>query len=201
MRSSVIAVVAASLVVLVARAEGAPSADASMHMKLEKTWLGVDVARVNVRFDPATASRMRELASGHEYSASVAEPIARVALDADAVDVDVEFLRDVSLGDFLEAAHDNLRHARDAGYISDAQFATAWQAVQTKFAPLAKHGFHDGDRLMYRAREGSLQTIVKSGDRVLLDTTTRDPGGRRAMIASYFAPKSDFRKGLIKSLF
>ena len=110
-------------------------------------------------------------------------------------------MRNASLGEFLDAARDNLARARNAGYISSDVFATSWRGVQTDFARLAGRGFKDGDRLIYRARADSLQTTVRSGDRVLLDVTSRDPGARLSMIASYFAPRSDFRKGLIKSLF
>ena len=56
------------------------------------------------------------------------------------------------------------------------------------------------DRLVYHARPDSLETTVTSGNQVLLEVTSPDPGARRAMLASYFAPKSDFRKGLIKSV-
>lgn len=188
----------------VAHGETAPAANdryGHMHMKLEKTWFGIDVVRVDLWFDDATRDRLRELASGQRYSEPLAERIARTALEAQDVRVEVVFLRDASIGEFLDAARENLVHARNAGYISSDTFATAWRGVQTDFAGLAKRGFKEGDRLVYHARAESLQTIVTSGTRVLLDVTSRDLGARRSMIASYFAPKSDFRRGLIKSLF
>ncbi|HEY6036760.1 MAG TPA: hypothetical protein VIV58_20925 [Kofleriaceae bacterium] len=186
------------------RGDAAPLANdryGHMHMLFEKTWFGIDVARVDVWFDPATRDRFRELAAGQRFSDQVAERVALTALQAQDVDVQVEFLRDVSLGEFFDAARDNLVRARKAGYISNDTFAIAWRGVQTDFAALAKRGLKEGDRLTYRARADSLQTIVTSGKRVLLDVTSRDLGARRSMIASYFAPKSDFRTGLIKSLF
>jgi hypothetical protein len=171
-----------------------------MHTKFEKTFLRIDVANVDVWVGQATRDQFRALAAGQRYSDQVAERIARTALQADEMYVQVQFLRHASLREFLDAARKNLAHARDAGYITQGTFATAWQNVQRDFAPFAKRGFKSGDRLMYRAGPGSLQTIVMSGDRVLLDVTTRDAGARLSMIASYFAPGSDFRKGLIKDL-
>ena len=172
-----------------------------MHMKYERTWFGVDVANVDVWVDDATRDRFRELAAGQHYSDAVAERIARAALDASDVSVQVQFLRSASLGEFLDAARKNLERARNAGYISSETFTTAWGNVKRDFAQLADRGFKKGDRLLYRAHPGSLQTIVMAGDRALLDVTTRDEGARRSMIASYFAPRSDFRKGLITDLF
>jgi len=204
MRSLSIAALVASLAVFGMRGDAAPLATdryGHMHMLFEKTWFGIDVARVDVWFDQATRDRFRELAAGQRYSDQVAERIARTALQAQDVDVRVEFLRDVSIREFYDAARDNLVRARNAGYISKDTFAIAWRGVQTDFAPLAKRGLEEGDRLIYRARVDSLQTIVMSGNRVLLDVTSHDLGARRSMIASYFAPRSDFRKGLIKSLF
>ncbi|MGE5186908.1 MAG: hypothetical protein ACM31C_32880 [Acidobacteriota bacterium] len=204
MRSLSVATLVASLAVLGVRADTAPAANdyyGHMHMLFEKTWFGFDVARIDVRFDPVTAERFRVLAAGQHYSDQLAEQIARTALGAQDVHVQVEFLRNVSIGEFIDAARDNLRHARDAGYISTPVFETALQGAKTDFAPLAKRGLKEHDVLVYRARPDSLQTTVMSGSRVLLDVTSTNLGSRRAMIASYFAPKSDFRKGLIKSLF
>jgi len=204
MRSITVSVLVAVLALFAARGETAPPANdryGHMHMKYERTWFGVDVAKVDVWVDATTRDRFRELAAGQRYSEQVAERIARTALQAERVDVQVEFLRRASHGEFLDAARGNLAHARDAGYISQDTFATAWRGVQNDFAALAKRGFKSGDRLLYRAPPGSLQTIVMSGNRVLLDVRSSDAGSRRAMIASYFAPRTDFRKGLIKDLF
>jgi len=172
-----------------------------MHMLYERTWFDVDVANIDVWVDPATQGRFAALANGQRYSDALAERIARAALEAPGMTVQVQFLRGADLGEFLDAARKNLERARNAGYISPDTFATAWAGVKRDFARLADRGFKKGDRLVYRAAPGSLQTQVVSRDRVLLDVTTHDDGARRAMIASYFAPRTDFRKGLIADLF
>ena len=197
------ALLVALLAIFAARADAAPAPDryGHMHMLYERTWFGVDVANIDVWFDATTRDRLRELAQDQRYSDPLAERIARTALDASDVTVQVQFLRNADLGEFLDAARKNLERARNAGYISPATFATAWAGVKKDFASLAERGFHKGDRLIYHARSGALQTTVISGGRVLLDVTSLDEGSRRSMIASYFAPKSDFRKGLITDLF
>lgn len=190
--------------VLAGRADSAPPATdryGHMHMKYERTFLGVDVANVDVTFDQATRERFAALAAGQQYSEQLAERVARAALEAQGVSVQVQFLRSASLKEFLDAAHKNLERARDAGYISQSTFATAWANVQRDFAVLANRGFKKGDRLIYRATPSSLRTSVVAGDRVLLDVTSPGEDPRRAMIASYYAPRTDFRAGLIKSVF
>src|SRR5262245_13407310 len=203
MRSMPIAVLLAGAV-LAGRDDSAPTAKdryGHVHMKYERTFLGVDVANVDVTFDAATREQLAALAAGQQYSDQLAERMARTALDAKNVSVQVQFLRSASLKEFLDAAHKNLERARDAGYISQSTFATAWANVQRDFAGLANRGFKKGDRLSYRATPDSLRTTVVAGNRVLLDVTSPGADPRRAMIASYFAPRTDFRSGLIHSVF
>ena len=204
MRSALFVVLLALSTSLAARGNAAPITNdryGHMHMKYERTWFGIDVANVDVWFGEPTGGRLAQLAVGQRYSGALAEQVARTALGASDVTVQVEFLRHVGIREFLDAARKNLERARNAGYISPGTFASAWAGVQRDFAPLARRGFYKGDRLVYRARPGSLQTTVLSGNRVLLDVTSPDQGSRQAMIASYFAPGSDFRKGLITDLF
>lgn len=176
--------------------------DGDLHMKLEKTWLGVDVVEVDVWFDGQTREDLRRLASGQPYSDRLADRIAREALTADLAYVRIEFLRDVSLREFLDSVRQNLTRARDAGLITAAIYDDSWRRVREAFGRLAKRGFQDGDRLEYRARSGALRTtLVSSGGRVVLDVTAETDTARRALLAGYFAPGGDFRKPLIRSLF
>jgi hypothetical protein len=172
-----------------------------MHMMLEKTWFKVDAAKVDVWFGPETRDLLQQIAAGQRYSDERAEQIARTVMKSPDVTVQIEMVRNASLGEFLDAAKGNLEHARDAGYITADNFTVAWQSVQKDFAPLAKRGLKKGDRLVYRARDDKLQTTITADDKVLLDLSSDDPHARTSMLASYFAPKTDFRDKLIKSLF
>lgn len=191
--------------VLTARADNAPPEAADryghMHMKYERTFLGIDVANVDVTFDAAAREQFAALASGQPYSDQLAERMARTALEAQSVTVTVQFLRNASLREFLDAAYKNLEHAKDAGYITESTFTMAWGDVRRDFAVLASRGLKKGDRVIYRATPSSLRTTVMVGDRPLLDVTSPGDGPRRAMLASYFAPRTDFRTKLIKNVF
>lgn len=202
MTSKPIALLVASLALFAARGDTAPASYGHMHMKYERTFLGVDVANVDVFFDDATSDRFRQLAAGKQYSDEAAERVARTALEADDVRVQVQLLRNAPLEEFLSAARKNLERARAAGYISQETFATAWNNVQKSFAQLAERGFKKGDRLLYHARPGSLDTtVMDANNHVLLAVSTPDATARRAMLASYFAPGTDFRKGLVADVF
>jgi hypothetical protein len=173
-----------------------------MGMKYEKTFLGVDVAQVDVQFDDRTQAQLRRLAEGHEYSDELGAKIAQVALGADNVLVQLRFLRNVSFSDYLDGARRNLTRARDAGLISERGFAGSWQRVNESFGRFKERGFKKGDRIYYRAHPGSLRTtVVASSGEVLLDVTVDDPEARLSMLGGYFAPGSDFRKPLVRSLF
>ena len=175
---------------------------ARMGMKYEKTFLGVDVARIDVQFDERTQAQLRRLAQGHEYSDALGAKLAQVALGADNVLVQLRFLRDVSLDDYLDGARRNLTRARDAGIISERAFAGSWQRVNDAFGRFEQRGFQEGDRILYRARPTALRTtVVSSTGEVLLDVSVDDPEARASMLGGYFAPGSDFRKPLVRSLF
>ena len=54
---------------------------------------------------------------------------------------------------------------------------------------------------MYSVTPEALRTVVVSaGGQVLLDMTEKEEGARRVVLASYFAPKSDTREPLLRSL-
>lgn len=205
-RFPILAAVVMGTVVLARAAPPAPEApgtdrDGHMSMKLEKTWFGVDVAEVDVWFDGKTRDQLRRLASGKRYSRPLADRIAREAMSADLVVIRLEFLRDVSLDQFLESIRKNLTRARDARLITQAIYDEALQRVRGAFGKFAERGFKDGDVLEYRARAGAVHTtMVSEGGATLLDDTTESEEARRALLAGYFAPRGEFREPLIKSL-
>jgi hypothetical protein len=178
----------------------APGHYAHMEMKLEKTFLGVDVAHIDLWFDAATRDKFTAIAAGQKYSDALAEQIARAAIDANDVSVQLQFLRNVSLGRFLDSVRKSLKNAEKAGYITPENYETSWHRVQAGFAPLSKRGFKKGDHLLYRAHAGTLRTQLVSGNQSLVDVTVNDDGARRSMLGSYFAPGSDFRGPLIRDL-
>ncbi|HLV65869.1 MAG TPA: hypothetical protein VKY73_08650 [Polyangiaceae bacterium] len=174
----------------------------AMHMLLEKTFLNVDVLTVDVRFGKHLHPRLQEIAKGKKYSESVGKQVADVAIQADDALVQLKFKRDVSLSMWIDAVRENLEQARQAGLITADVEKKVSQGLPKWFAALKERGYKENDRLLYRVRADSLRTVVVSADgKILVDKLDKDKVAPRVVMASYFAPKSDFREPLLRSFF
>lgn len=179
----------------------AQGAFSSAHMLLQKTFLNINVANIDVQFDRPAQARFAELARGQAYSEALAQKLAPIAIGAERAIVQMQFVRDVPLGRWVSVVRDNLAQARAAGLISKELEQTVGAGLPRWFAALEKRGYEKGDRLIYAIAPDSLRTLVVSaGGQVLIDKTDTDQGVRRVVLASYFAPGSDFREPLLRAL-
>lgn len=219
-RRAPIAVVAATAVAAVAAADarplGAQDGDApvpaisglpdapwaTMAMKLEKTIFNVDVLRLVVRVDPGTAGRIEHAVAGRtEYDDDLQTPVAEIALEAPEAVARIEFLRDVSLDQFLDGVDDDMRRARDAGLLTAEGYARVRDGLPEWFGFLEARRIHEGDEIAYHVRGDTIRTVFRGVDGdVLLDQTDVGRQHVLALLGAYFAPKSSFRKGLVRSL-
>ncbi|MEJ2541568.1 MAG: hypothetical protein P8188_16650 [Gemmatimonadota bacterium] len=175
---------------------------ATMEMLYERTIFNVDVLRLQVDFDPGTASELSSLVTGREYDEALAEQVVEVALAAPDVLVRSRFLRDVSLDQFLDGMGDNLRNARDKGYLTADEESLISRETRAKYAVLAGRGIQEGEVMWYRIRGDSLHVALESNDgEVLVEDRPVGPERRLAVLGGYLAPDSDFREQLIRSLF
>jgi len=173
----------------------------SMHMLLQKTVLKIDVATVDVRVDKPTQAHFAELARGQQYSYPLDAQLAAAAIAAPHAVVQMQFVRDVPLNRWIGVVRDNLELAREAGLIGRDIEQRVSNGIPQWFAPIQERGYQKGDRLIYAVSPDALRTVVLSvGGQVLLDLTEHEAGSRRVVLASYFAPKSDTRQPLIRSL-
>lgn len=173
----------------------------SMHMLLQKTVLKIDVATVDVRVDRPTQAHFAELARGQQYSYPLDAQLASAAIAAPHAVVQMQFVRDVPLNRWIGVVRDNLELAREAGLITREIEQKVSKAIPQWFAPLAERGYQKNDRLIYSITPDTLRTVVVSaGGQLLLDLSDHEAGARRVVMASYFAPKSDTREPLIRSL-
>jgi hypothetical protein len=173
----------------------------SMHMLLQKTVLKIDVATVDVRVDKPTQAHFAELARGQQYSYPLDAQLASAAIAAPHAVVQMQFVRDVPLNRWIGVVRDNLELAREAGLITREIEQKVSNAIPQWFAPLAERGYQKNDRLIYSITPDTLRTVVVSaGGQLLLDLSDHEAGARRVVMASYFAPKSDTREPLIRSL-
>jgi hypothetical protein len=175
---------------------------AYMHMLLQKTILRINVATIEVRVDKPTQARLTSIAKGQAYADGLAEPLATAAIGAESAVVEMTFKRDISLSRWMGVVRENLEQARKAGLIDAGLEKRVGDGLPQAFAALKQRGYEKGDRLVYAVSPGSLRTVVVSAKgQVFLDRVEQDPGTRRVVMASYFAPGSDFREPLLRSLF
>lgn len=199
-----------SLLCAVAFAQALPSlADADlgkgafskMHMLLEKTVLSVDVATIDVRVDPKTEQKFAEIAKGKPYSKGLESELAKVALDAESAVIQLKFVRDVSLDQWIDGVRESLEKAQKAGLVDGALRLKVSAGLPEWFKAMKESGFHDGDRVLYRITQGQLRTVaVTKAGRVMVDRMDTGTDKTKLVLASYFAPGTDYRELLLRSL-
>lgn len=173
-----------------------------MHMLLEKTIFKVDVLTVDVFVADEDARRIEQLASGRRYSSNLADSIAAIAIGSQDAWLRIEFVRDVSLDQFLDGVDDNLRLVSAAGLIAAEDYEAISEGLPRWFAFLDERRIRKGDQIHYRIHADTLRTVFRAvGGAILLDQTDVGRAPPRAVLGSYFVRKSEFRKALIKSLF
>lgn len=207
---SLLSIAAVTLAATAALAEAPPSLNApdlgrgpysSMHMRLQKTLLKINVADIDVRVDKPTQAKLAQTAAGQPYSEALDYRLAPIAIAAPRAVVQMQFVRDVPLDRWMGVVRDNLEQAREANLISREIERKVGDALPRWFAPLKDRGYQKGDRIVYSVTPDALRTVVVSaGGQVLLDLTEHEAEARRVVLASYFAPRSDTRGPLLRSL-
>jgi hypothetical protein len=173
-----------------------------MHTMLQKTFLKINVATIDVRVDRPTQNRFAALAGGKPYSDALAQQLAPVAMAAGRAVVQMQFKHDVSLARWMGVVRDYVDQARDAGLVTRDLAQRVNQALPQWFASLRERGYQKGDRLIYALSPGALRTVVVSvGGQVLLDRIENEQGARGVVLTTYFAPGGDLREPLLRSMF
>jgi hypothetical protein len=96
---------------------------------------------------------------------------------------------------------ESLEKASKAGLISAELRQRVSDGLPQWFKALEAEGFHDGDRVLYEIRSGALRTVVVTrAGTVLLDRVDKGEALPRVVLASYFAPDTDYRTLLLESL-
>jgi hypothetical protein len=174
----------------------------SMRMLLEKTFLNLDVALIDVRVSGRVQADFAKLAGGQRYSEALEAQLAKVALGADHLVIQNTFLRDVSSARWISAVRESLEKASRSGLISAEVRRRVSDDLPGWFKAVEENGFHKGDRVLYEVRPGVLRTVaMTSTGKVLLDRSDQDQTTPRVLLATYFAPGTDYRTPLLKSLF
>lgn len=193
-----------------ASAAGVPTLDApdlargpysSMRMIVEKTFLNVDVAEIEVRASARLQSAVASAAAGKQYSDALEAELARLVLGADHLVIQIKFLRDASFSRWLDAAQESLGKVARSGVVPPEECKRVSNSLPQWFKAFEQDGFHKGDRFVYDVRPGLLRTVaVSAAGKPIVDLSARDELSSRVLLATYFAPGTEYRTPLLKSL-
>lgn len=170
-------------------------------MMLKKTILKVKVMRVDVRFGKETQERLAEAGKdSSEYSNDLGAKLANIALPAERAVVVMAFQRDVSLNMWMDGLRENLDQAKAAKLITPELRQRVSNALPDWFSALKDRGYEEGDKLVYSITADLLRVAVTAKDgKVLVDRSDKE-GARKVVLPILFAPGSDFREPLLRSL-
>ena len=168
---------------------------------LEKTIFRVDVARLRLRFGSETSQALEALLDGNPRSDTLADSLAVLAVQTRNAWAGLTFQRDVGFDRFLSGIRDGVKVARDAGLIDPVFARSLSESLPEWYALVRERGIRDGDVMMYRIHGDTLRTVYRTVDgEVLVDQVDTGPQPRLSVMGGFFAPGSDFRKGLLNSL-
>lgn len=175
---------------------------ARMAMRLEKTFLKIDVLDLSIVVSQATADALERLVKGKDYSKQLEQEVASTVVKTSDAYAGLAFLMDVDFDQFVEGGRANLKLAYDAKMITKEEYDRVYSGLPQWFRFLKERGLREGDRLQYRGSPKGLRTVYNDRKgKKLNEITHRGAAPLATMLASYFAPESDFREPLVKSLF
>ncbi len=177
---------------------------ARMSTLYEKRFLffSVDVLTLEIRFGSEVAEKVKSFVQNGDASSQFADSIADTAIHAQDAFVHIRFLRNISLKRFIQEARQSTKRVRDAGIIDNPSYEQISENLPIWYAPLANRGIREGDEIFYRIRGESLRTVYRGVDEAIyVDQEDQGRVGPLAVLGGYFVAKSEFRKGLLQSLF
>ncbi|MDX1566871.1 MAG: hypothetical protein R3223_03660 [Longimicrobiales bacterium] len=179
--------------------QGAP---VTMRMLMEVTIFQIDVLTLELRIDGPAGDSIRKLVRERERTEETSDSVADLAADARHAYARLDFLRDISLDRFLDEVQRNAIRATEAGYVSEETGEFIARSLPEWYSFLEGRGIEQGDRMEYFI-EGDTLTVhyLSHEDSLLMSTTDVGPERRRSVLGGYFARGSDFREGLLESLY
>lgn len=180
-------------------ATDAPRHYGRMSMLLEKTIFKVDVLVLEVELSDSDA---RDIARVVERGAgSIEDSIAAIAINTRAANLRTQFLRSISLDQFVDGARRDLQAVLAAGVITDETHRVLFEGLPVWFGFLEERRIQKGDELQYRISGDTLRTSYGAADgTTLMQRTDVDADRSRAVLGTYFVRGSQFRDKLIESL-
>jgi len=115
--------------------------------------------------------------------------------------LDMEFLHGVSGETFLEHTLKALRELVADGTVTREEADTLARDLDERFGFLVAAKVRPGDQLRYELVADTVVTTYRRGDAVLKAERVTGKRHGNYILGSYFAPSSDFRRGLLDQVF
>jgi len=174
----------------------------TMHFLLEKTVLKIDAARMHIVVGSVTAERIESAIAGNEYDKKLRDRVADTLMQTQNADIHLTFLVSAGENRFFDGSKKSTKRMVKAGVISEEFGAQMQSERKFRYSFLVDRGLKDGDQLFYvlRGDTVSVRCLDAAGTELMNDSNV---GAQRriALLGSYFVSGSDFRDGLIRSLF
>ncbi len=169
--------------------------------KFEVSFLKIDVADIEARLNPATASELESVVQEGKADRNRIDRAASILQAAETSAYRFTFLRDGGTDRFLDGTRSNLDSARKDRIINESEYLSIWNVYQAIMRPIKDRGSFRGDQLLYRIGQSSVRIIYvgKDGD-VLVDSIQSGEDWARGFKGSFTSRDSAFRKNLIRSL-
>jgi hypothetical protein len=161
----------------------------------------IDVMRIRLRVDDATASAVRSLVGSAPRSTELDRKVATRYIGAAQATVETEFKMSMSGGTFISNTTKAIQGLARDGLLEPGPAEALGRDAQTRFAFLHEAGVREGDRIRYELVADTVTTQYLRGETVLMRDRQVGTTHRVALLASYFAPSSDFRRGLLDRAF
>jgi hypothetical protein len=103
---------------------------------------------------------------------------------------------------FVKGARENAERALKAGLIQQVFFEEICHQLPIWYSFMNGRGILEGDEMFHQIKGDTLRSVYRGTDgKILMDQTQFGEQRRLALLGSYLVQKSDFRQGLIESLF
>lgn len=172
-----------------------------LHYLHEASILKIDAMRLQVRVDQPTAGAVEALVRGAKRSSRLEQDVARLYQAAGDATFDMEFLVGVSGATFVSNTVNAIQELGRDGTLSEAEANRFSREARDRFDFLHTTRVRSGDRLQYQVVADTVTTTYRRGETVLKVDRQVDHRARDVILATYFAPSSNFRRGLLDQVF
>ena len=175
---------------------------ATLRVFLEKTVLQIDVLKLEIRVDQATADELERAIRGREYSSDLERKVVAIVLGTGDASSSLNFLRSFSREAFIDGVREDVTRAYEGKLIDRREYQRVYRGLPSWFAFLGERGVKAGDWLLHRGTSAGLRSVF-TDDRgnKLMDRTFSGAQPTRTLLASFLAPGGDLREPLARSLF